>query len=42
VRLKIEDPDPERPLRAGMSADVEVDTGYRSPLLIKLESFFGR
>jgi membrane fusion protein, multidrug efflux system len=42
VRLTIEDPDPDRPLRAGMSADVEVDTGYRSPLLIKLEALFGR
>jgi membrane fusion protein, multidrug efflux system len=28
VRLVIENPDPDRPLRAGMSADVEVDTGY--------------
>ncbi len=26
VRLVITDPDPDRPLRAGMSADVEVDT----------------
>jgi membrane fusion protein (multidrug efflux system) len=42
VRLTIEDPDPDRPPRAGMSADVEVDTGYRSPLLIKFESLFGR
>jgi len=28
VRLTIDDPDPSRPLRAGMSVDVEVDTGY--------------
>src|SRR5208282_3225387 len=28
VRLVIDDPDPARPLRAGMSVDVEVDTGY--------------
>ncbi|MGO9786377.1 MAG: HlyD family secretion protein [Stellaceae bacterium] len=28
VRLTIDDPDPARPLRAGMSVDVEVDTGY--------------
>jgi membrane fusion protein (multidrug efflux system) len=28
VRLAIESPDAERPLRAGMSADVTVDTGY--------------
>jgi membrane fusion protein, multidrug efflux system len=28
VRLTIDNPDPNRPLRAGMSANVEVDTGY--------------
>jgi membrane fusion protein (multidrug efflux system) len=28
VRLVIDNPDPARPLRAGMSATVEVDTGY--------------
>jgi len=28
VRLVIDNPDPARPLRAGMSANVEVDTGY--------------
>ncbi len=28
VRLTIDNPDPARPLRAGMSVDVEVDTGY--------------
>ncbi|HXQ51717.1 MAG TPA: HlyD family secretion protein [Stellaceae bacterium] len=42
VRLTIEDPDPDRPLRAGMSVDVSVDTLYRSPLLVKIESVFGR
>ena len=31
VRLVIDDPDPDRPLRAGMSVDVEVDTRYRQP-----------
>jgi len=42
VRLVIENPDPDRPLRAGMSADVEVDTHYRHPLLVKLDRFLGR
>jgi membrane fusion protein, multidrug efflux system len=42
VRLVIDDPDPDRPLRAGMSADVEVDTGYRSPMLVKLDGLLGR
>jgi membrane fusion protein, multidrug efflux system len=42
VRLTIENSDPERPLRAGMSADVEVDTGYRQPLLIDLDRAVGR
>jgi membrane fusion protein, multidrug efflux system len=42
VRLVIDDPDPDRPLRAGMSVDVEVDTGYRAPLLVKIDSILGR
>jgi membrane fusion protein, multidrug efflux system len=42
VRLVIDDPDPDRPLRAGMSVDVEVDTGYRAPLLVKIDSLLGR
>lgn len=29
VRIHIDDPDPKRPLHAGLSADVEVDTHYR-------------
>ena len=42
VRLKIEDPDPNRPLRAGMSVTVEVDTGYRRPLRVSLDKAFDR
>jgi membrane fusion protein, multidrug efflux system len=42
VRFVVEDMDPDRPLRAGMSADVEVNTGYRQPLLIKLDGIFAR
>jgi membrane fusion protein (multidrug efflux system) len=45
VRLVIEDPDENRPLRTGMSVNVEVDTGHRQPLLLKLDrltsSIFG-
>ena len=41
VRLVIQDPDPERPLRAGMSATVEVNTNYRQPLLVKLDRLIG-
>ena len=42
VRLICDDLDPDRPLRAGMSADVEVDTTYRHPLLVRLDRIFGR
>jgi membrane fusion protein (multidrug efflux system) len=42
VRLVITDPDPDRPLRVGMSATVDVNTGYRSPLLIKIDNFMAR
>ena len=42
VRLVIDDPDPDRPLRAGMSVDVEVDTGYRAPLLVRIDNLLGR
>jgi membrane fusion protein, multidrug efflux system len=42
VRLVIEDPDPDRPLRAGMSADVSVDTHYRHPALIRLDGALAR
>jgi membrane fusion protein (multidrug efflux system) len=40
VRLEVEDIDPQAPLRAGMSADVEVDTRYRSPLARTLAALF--
>jgi membrane fusion protein (multidrug efflux system) len=40
VRLEVENMSPEQPLRAGMSADVEVDTQYRSPLAQALASVF--
>jgi membrane fusion protein, multidrug efflux system len=42
VRLVCDDLDPDRPFRAGMSADVEVDTGWRHPLLVRLDRIFGR
>jgi len=42
VRLVIDNPDPNRPLRIGMSVDVEVDTGYRQPLAVKLGNLFDR
>jgi membrane fusion protein (multidrug efflux system) len=41
VRLEIENPDPQRPLRAGMSVTADVDTRYVNPLLASIESFFG-
>jgi membrane fusion protein (multidrug efflux system) len=41
VRIAIDNPDPKQPLRAGMSVTAEVDTGYRSPIVAALESFFG-
>jgi len=40
VRLEIENPDPARPLRAGMSAYVNVDTRYQSPLARLTASIF--
>jgi multidrug resistance efflux pump len=42
VRLVIDDPDPQYPLRAGMSVGVEVDTRYRRPLLVQVERGFAR
>jgi membrane fusion protein (multidrug efflux system) len=42
VRITIENPDPEKPLRAGMSVTAEVDTGYVNPLVARIERFFGR
>ena len=41
VRLEVENPDPTKPLRAGMSVTAEVDTGYVHPLVASIESFFG-
>jgi membrane fusion protein, multidrug efflux system len=37
VRLALTKLDPKAPLHAGLSADVEVDTGYRRPLLDRVE-----
>src|SRR5579875_1580105 len=37
VRISIDDPDPNTPLHAGLSAYVEVDTGYRQPWLGRIE-----
>jgi membrane fusion protein (multidrug efflux system) len=39
VRLVIDNPDPDRPLRAGMSADVTVDTQYQQPILVAINHF---
>jgi membrane fusion protein, multidrug efflux system len=41
VRLVVEDMDPARPLRAGMSVTVEVDTHYRRPLIGYIEHLLG-
>ena len=41
VKLVIEHPDPQRPLRAGMSVNVDVDTGYESPLWLRIKSALG-
>jgi membrane fusion protein, multidrug efflux system len=38
VRLGIEQLDPNHPLAAGLSADVEVDTGYRRPWLDRVDN----
>ncbi|MFO0986222.1 MAG: HlyD family secretion protein [Alphaproteobacteria bacterium] len=38
VRIAIDAADPARPLRAGMSATVEVDTKYRRPALALIEN----
>lgn len=40
VRLLIENPDPNRPLRIGMSATVEVDTGHERSLLSLIHDAF--
>jgi membrane fusion protein, multidrug efflux system len=41
VRVELDNPDPNRPLRAGMSVTAEVDTGYRHHMVAAIESFFG-
>ncbi len=41
VKLVIDDPDPQRPLRAGMSVYVEVDTGFESPIWARIKSVLG-
>jgi membrane fusion protein (multidrug efflux system) len=40
VRLRLEGLDPNEPLHAGLSATVEVDTGYRRPWLDRIEGLF--
>ncbi len=40
VRIVVDATDPDRPLRAGMSASVTVDTGYQSPIAAKLAAIF--
>ncbi len=42
VRLAIDNPDPSRPLHAGLSAYVDVDTHYRRPWLVWLARTAGR
>jgi membrane fusion protein (multidrug efflux system) len=42
VRIVVETPDPDKPLRAGMSVTVDVDTHYVNPTVASVESFFGR
>jgi membrane fusion protein (multidrug efflux system) len=41
VRLTVENPDPNMPLRAGMSVTVDVDTRYVRPMLSSVDSLFG-
>jgi membrane fusion protein (multidrug efflux system) len=41
VRLRIDNPDPTKPLRAGMSATAEIDTQHRSPFLVRIEGALG-
>ncbi|HKW52302.1 MAG TPA: HlyD family secretion protein [Stellaceae bacterium] len=41
VRIEVDNPDPNQPLRAGMSVTAEVDTGYRHHIVAAIESFFG-
>ena len=41
VLIVIDHPDPNRPLRAGMSVTADVDTGYAHPALAAIHSLFG-
>ncbi len=41
VRLVIDNPDPNRPLRAGMSVNVTVDTNYETSIWSSLKSMLG-
>ena len=41
VRLEVENVDPQRPLRAGMSVTADVDTGYINPFVAAVNRFFG-
>jgi membrane fusion protein, multidrug efflux system len=42
VRLSFDDPDRNHPLAAGLSATVEVDTGYHRPWLGRIDGFLAR
>jgi membrane fusion protein (multidrug efflux system) len=41
VRLAVENPDPDKPLRAGMSVNADVDTHYVRPIVARIESALG-
>jgi len=41
VKTVIDNPDPQRPIRAGMSCTVEVDTGYQPSIWSSLRSMLG-
>jgi membrane fusion protein (multidrug efflux system) len=42
VRLTLDNADPDRPLRAGMSVTVDVDTKFRRPMLDWIEASYAR
>jgi multidrug resistance efflux pump len=41
VKVVLNKPDPQRPVRAGMSCTVEVDTGYTKPIWSRLSNMLG-
>jgi membrane fusion protein, multidrug efflux system len=41
VRIEVDDPDPAKPLRAGMSVNAEVDTRYVHPVVAEVKAFLG-